>query len=266
MTKPELERLDLHHEIMINVTGKKLYLAPIPDDVKRILDIGTGTGIWAIEMGDTFPNAEILGNDLSATQPGWVPPNVKFEIDDVESPWSHATGFDFVFCRYMVGAIQDWPKLMTNVYNNLAPKGWAEFQDYDLTIFSEDGTVTEDLHTVKWNRLIMQAISLMKRDPRPGLSLEKWLKDAGFQNVTHQKFTCPSGLWPKDPALKELGRYHMAQLLDGLEAFSLRLMCGVHNWKEEEVMVLLANVRQELKSGRLHICLNIHVAYGQKVE
>jgi methylase of polypeptide subunit release factors len=26
----------------------------------RILDIGTGTGIWAIDMGDEFPNAEIV--------------------------------------------------------------------------------------------------------------------------------------------------------------------------------------------------------------
>ena len=32
----------------------KLFLAPIKDP-KRILDIGTGTGIWAMEMGTTVP-------------------------------------------------------------------------------------------------------------------------------------------------------------------------------------------------------------------
>jgi methylase of polypeptide subunit release factors len=36
---------------------KKLHSAPIKDP-QRILDIGTGTGIWAMEMGDKFPNAE----------------------------------------------------------------------------------------------------------------------------------------------------------------------------------------------------------------
>jgi len=33
----------------------RLHLAPIPNNVKRVLDIGTGTGIWAIEFGTCFP-------------------------------------------------------------------------------------------------------------------------------------------------------------------------------------------------------------------
>ncbi|KAI3528301.1 methyltransferase [Colletotrichum filicis] len=40
----------------------------------------------ATEMGDFFPNAEVTGIDLSPIQPSWVPPNVKVEVDDVESP------------------------------------------------------------------------------------------------------------------------------------------------------------------------------------
>jgi methylase of polypeptide subunit release factors len=31
--------------------GGRLYLAPLGKDIHRILDIGTGTGIWAMEMG-----------------------------------------------------------------------------------------------------------------------------------------------------------------------------------------------------------------------
>jgi len=31
--------------------GNKLHLAPIGERPARILDVGTGTGIWAIEMG-----------------------------------------------------------------------------------------------------------------------------------------------------------------------------------------------------------------------
>ena len=30
----------------------RLHLAPIGENPQRILDIGTGTGIWAIEMGE----------------------------------------------------------------------------------------------------------------------------------------------------------------------------------------------------------------------
>ena len=66
----ELDRLDLSHQMFKITMGDKLYLAPI-DKPATILDIGTGTGIWAIEMGDDFPDSEILGTDLSPTQPTW---------------------------------------------------------------------------------------------------------------------------------------------------------------------------------------------------
>lgn len=39
------------HKMTEVTLGGKLNLAPIPEDPKRILDIGTGTGIWAIEIG-----------------------------------------------------------------------------------------------------------------------------------------------------------------------------------------------------------------------
>ena len=62
-----------------------------------MLDVGTGTGIWAIDFGDEHPSAEVLGTDLSPTQPTWVPPNVRFEIDDATKPWTWDAGaFDFV--------------------------------------------------------------------------------------------------------------------------------------------------------------------------
>lgn len=45
-----------------------------------------------------------------------VPPNVSFEIDDVESPWPPREPFDFIHSRYMLGSIQDWPKLLRQSY------------------------------------------------------------------------------------------------------------------------------------------------------
>jgi hypothetical protein len=32
--------------------GGELHFAPIGENPQRILDLGTGTGIWAIDMGD----------------------------------------------------------------------------------------------------------------------------------------------------------------------------------------------------------------------
>ncbi|KAJ0147319.1 hypothetical protein CTA2_818, partial [Colletotrichum tanaceti] len=66
----EAERLDMAHAMMVRAIGNRLFLAPIEkDNVHEILDIGTGTGIWAVEMGDIFENAQVTGIDLSAIQP-----------------------------------------------------------------------------------------------------------------------------------------------------------------------------------------------------
>jgi len=89
---------------------------PADRKVKRILDIGTGNGAWAIGIADDFPKATIIGNDLSATQAPFVPPNVRFEIDDVEDPWVHSAKFDGIFSRYMAASIHDWPKLMSQIF------------------------------------------------------------------------------------------------------------------------------------------------------
>jgi hypothetical protein len=48
--------------------------------------------------------------------PNFVPPNVKFEVDDVESEWVHDAKFDWIFCRYMAASIFEWPKLVGNIF------------------------------------------------------------------------------------------------------------------------------------------------------
>ncbi|KAL0767553.1 hypothetical protein CaCOL14_009792 [Colletotrichum acutatum] len=264
----EADRLDFLHMMMVKATGEKLFLAPIEEDkIHRILDIGTGTGIWAMLMGEEFPKAEVVGNDLSAIQPTWVPPNVKFEIDDVESPWVNSRKYDFIFCRDMAASLADWPKLMERIYENVNPGGWVEFQDFNLRYTSDDGSYTEEHQTSKWSELFFDACKRVNREANPGPQLEDWVRETGdYVNITHQKFKIPVGDWPKDPYYKELGMINLMQILDGLEAFTLRLFTGVLGWTKEEVIVLLADVRRELKSRTFHPYMEYFVVYAQKPE
>ncbi|KAI4095626.1 MAG: hypothetical protein LQ344_001557 [Seirophora lacunosa] len=262
----ETERLDIMHKMTEVTLGGKLNLAPIPEDPKRILDIGTGTGIWAIEIGDKYPNAEVLGNDLSPIQPRWVPPNVRFEVDDVEDDWTYNQPFDFIHCRMMGNAIHDWPKLHRQCFENTKPGGWAEFIDLDLTWISPDGSLKDTHASKKFNSEFIRISRETNVESCPGLYLEGWMKDAGFQGVHAEKFVLPVGTWPKDRHLKEVGAWNYLQIMQGLEAFTYALFTRCLGYSKAEVEVICANIRKEIKDPKLHIMFHLHVAYGQKPE
>ncbi|KAJ0361975.1 hypothetical protein COL154_006486 [Colletotrichum chrysophilum] len=143
-----------------------------------------------------------------------------------------------------------WPKLVQSVYENLNPGGWAEFQDMDIELYSDDGTLTEQHATRDWSRTFVTTLRSMQLDPAPGPQLEGWIRQQGsFTNITHQKFKAPVGPWPKDKAYKDLGMLNLIQTLDGLEGFSLRMFCGVLGRTKQQVLDQLSDVRRELKSN-----------------
>lgn len=47
----EQDRMDLQHHICLLALEGKLYKSPALKKPQRILDIGTGTGVWAIDCG-----------------------------------------------------------------------------------------------------------------------------------------------------------------------------------------------------------------------
>jgi len=45
----EQEREDLKHATVMNLCNHRHHFAPLSEGIQNVLDIGTGTGIWAIE-------------------------------------------------------------------------------------------------------------------------------------------------------------------------------------------------------------------------
>jgi SAM-dependent methyltransferase len=71
----EQERMDIHYHSIRLVLNDKPITCPIKIPTS-ILDVGTGTGIWAMDVADDNPQAHVLGIDLSPIQPTAVPPNL----------------------------------------------------------------------------------------------------------------------------------------------------------------------------------------------
>jgi methylase of polypeptide subunit release factors len=72
------------HGLVRQILDGRNHLAPFSraNAPRRVLDIATGTGTWAIEMADDYPEAQIIGTDLSPIQPYHVPPNLRFFVED----------------------------------------------------------------------------------------------------------------------------------------------------------------------------------------
>lgn len=100
----------------------------------------------------------MIGFDISPIQPSWVPPNVKFEIDDACRPWTYPdNSFDFVHLRYLFGSIDDWNALFKEAYRVLKPGGYIETFEAASTFQSDDGSLAEDSPFHQWGKVFVEA-------------------------------------------------------------------------------------------------------------
>ena len=187
----EQDRLDLLHHTHRLLLDGALLAAPVPTSPKRVLDIGTGTGLWAIDMADEHPNAEVVGIDLSPMQPSWVPPNLRFYIDDAEDEWTFGPdeAFDIIHCRALAGSIANWPRLFAHCYAHLAPAGWIEVQEPEAWIMCDENPSMDHVpFTVQWQTLCNQAGSQFGKEIRVSSAHKQRVIDAGFVDVETRLF------------------------------------------------------------------------------
>ena len=270
----ERYRLDYQHAVLNHYFDGRLIFSPLdPDTTTQVLDIGTGTGTWCIELADTnqLPNAQITGIDLSPIQPEMVPDNVTFEIQDcTDSDWCRTPGsIDLIHSRFMAGSLESYKHLIRTARKYLKPgTGWLELHEIHPKPVCDDSTMPDDWKFAEWEANLNEASLHRVHPPRPirvAENLKSWMQNSGYEDVVEQRFKIPISGWPKDPRMKKIGEWYGANWFHGLPGFSYKPF-GPEGlgWNRNEIELMMVDVRKAIKQKSVHAYMFYHVVCGRR--
>lgn len=187
----ELRRLNEQHNLLTRLCRNSLLELQIPaNDVRKIADVGTGTGIWLKDLARRLSNPpslerEYFGFDISAKHfPSTPGKRMSFHQHDILEPFPVAFHgkFDLVHIRLLVLALKktQFQTAVTNVIQLLKPGGyiqWEEFETKNMT-FIPPSDITSQVRGIM--RTAAQAYGLSNT---PCADISGYLEELGFTKV-----------------------------------------------------------------------------------
>ncbi|KAF8274911.1 S-adenosyl-L-methionine-dependent methyltransferase [Lactarius quietus] len=276
----ELRRFELFHRMIRFVFGNKIYVGPVekvlsPDrdtggEKLRVLDMGTGGGLWAVDMADEFPHVEVTGVDLAPLQPRMVPTNCTFELCDLEArclPYP-SNSYDVVHARNMHSGIHDYPHFLHELTRILRPGGVLILIEFDLRPIADGKFASAHAKSgiPGWCALaeeIQRALTLSGVDVTVPRRMGKLVHDLGwYDQVFQQHADIPVGFWPKDPTLLTVGQ--LAWMESDLLILAVRPLLLSSGLSEKEVKMLTEAAQRDLYFPLVHIENRLHVVHAIK--
>ncbi|KAA8622073.1 hypothetical protein SMACR_09972 [Sordaria macrospora] len=258
-----------HHALMVQLDGK-LFLSPLDKKkVQKVLDIATGSGLWAIDFADEFPNAEVIGTDVSPIQPSWVPPNVKFELEDCNSDWTYADdSFDFIHMRALAGIVDDWYKIFRNAFRCCKPGGYVESMGTSINVLSDDGSVKPGSAMDQWGKVFEEGGKQLGRvfTVYEDDLQRKGMEAAGFVDIEFKDIQCPVGVWHPEKKAAERGLWYKLATEADMEGYLNYIFNLVMGWTPEETKTFAAQAKKDLNNPGIHSYFWFRVVYGRKPE
>ena len=259
----EQTRLAIFYQIYLVLLDNQISLGRIPPHAESILDLGTGTGDWAMAAAERSPNAEITAVDISAVlHPSAAPVNVSFELDDAQKAWTYNKPFDFIHMRDLAGAFSDWDYIYQEASKHLKLGGTLEVADQGRIQLSNE---PPNSYTSIYNGALASAAEKAGTPLNLDHLKKSALEKAGLSVVKSKPFDLPIGEWDPNARKKLAGKMALIAILEGLEAAALRLLTKHQGWKEEDVKGLIGRVKEEILMPESRAYVRVQFVVARKI-
>ncbi|KAK4221116.1 S-adenosyl-L-methionine-dependent methyltransferase [Podospora fimiseda] len=261
-----LPRLDEQHIFTTKTLGFLLHPnIPAPSSNAKIADIGTGTGIWLLDLARSLPSTCIFtGFDITPSafpsESDAMPPNVTFRVHDTLAPFpaEERGTYDVVAARFLSSATPrtDWAATLTNLMTLLRPGGWLQW--IDSCNFAVYNSVPGTSRTA-CREVYAGLDPLRKKDAVIGLMMreaedqrrEEVLKGVGFVDVHEDVFSTDRLQEVDCPGLRARGTRNVMECFLGC----LEGLVGTEEgseWTRERLEKVKVEVEKEIESGVYH--------------
>lgn len=275
------DQQDLSHHLWGLALKGEHYIAPISHP-QRILDLGTGTGIWVIEVAERHPDAVVHGIDLSPIQPTWLPPNAIFLVDDYNADWIDVEKYDLIHARELLGTVPDWVTLYKNALKYipekgklsactltasraLRPGGWFDQAEPSLFFTTDHHQLDEKHPFTQWGEMMVEAGHKVGMRFDIGAHIKEWMEEAGFVNVKEIRQPWTIGGWAKDRHLREIGQWNQVRLDEGVKDFCSRRFTNQMGASSEPSSFCYMTNATKLKPEEIEIfCMDLRAAFRRK--
>jgi len=219
----ELERLDDMHAGFSDYFGQELSLADIGSP-KRILELGAGSGAWAIQAARKYPESEVTAVDVSPLPNRPVPTNMKFEQLDLRDDFPCTPGtFDVVHMRFVLLHMPNFPDVMQRAIDLIKPGGWLLVEDFDHIFYELNNEVGEG--SKRLFSIINGYLEANGCDPYLGPTFERRLQEMNlFRHIHVDKIYCPVSPEPNaEPRSKAIGQTMRRSFLRVYPSFAKKI-------------------------------------------
>ncbi|KAI3014806.1 hypothetical protein CBS147347_11413 [Aspergillus niger] len=262
----EQDRLDFMHALVMKALWPAR-LSHIPHAFNgRLLDLGCGTGIWAIEIAEAYPNAYVLGVDISATQPDLHPPNCAFTVPfDYERPWLIDDGqWDVIHMRMGCGSVTNWPRLYAKILDHLRCDAWFEQVEVNFEPRCHGRPLKKGPLSF-WYQSLKSATRLSKREiAHSPVQTLQWLRKAGFSDVRYREVVLPLKRKKQPDYDGVAAQWCRTAFTDSIQPLCMAPFTRVHGWTHKKIKSVVDAALAEALDPNMDLFYTLHIYRARK--